>query len=158
MEQKARKNNEKKNKRVSSYWWVYDDTNNLYNTNSIILEVRLVKKDSKFNDLIQKAIEDETYIDSYYEWESYDKNYSFPVYRLHVGSQIFVWKIPMIKEKYDKEEMKLEEMMREYIIESIYLNGKYSDHEAIKTRMGAPRKKWSGRRFTLKAVSNEGNF
>ena len=120
--------------------------------------MRLVKKDSKFNDLIQKAIEDETYIDSYYEWESYDKNYSFPVYRLHIGSQIFVWKIPMIKEKYNKEEMKLEEMMREYIIESIYLNGKYSDHEAIKTRMGAPRKKWSGRRFTLKAVSNEGNF
>ena len=32
-------NNEKKNKRVSSYWWVYDDTNNLYNTNSIILEM-----------------------------------------------------------------------------------------------------------------------
>ena len=44
-------NNEKKNKRVSSYWWVYDDTNNLYNTNSIILEVRLVKKPSKIKGL-----------------------------------------------------------------------------------------------------------
>ena len=118
----------------------------------------MVKKDSRFNDLIQKAIDDETYIDSYYEWESYDKNYNFPVYRLQVKSKIFVWKIPMIKEKYDKEEMKLEEMMREYIIESIYLNGKYADHEAIKTRMGTSRKKSSGRRFKLKAVSNEKNF
>ena len=31
--------NEKKNKRVSNYWWVYDDTNNLYNTNNILLEM-----------------------------------------------------------------------------------------------------------------------
>jgi len=44
-------NNEKKNKRVSNYWWVYDDTNNLYNTNNIILEVRLVKKPSKIKGL-----------------------------------------------------------------------------------------------------------
>jgi hypothetical protein len=34
-----RTDNEKKNKRVSNYWWVYDDTNNLYNTNNIILEM-----------------------------------------------------------------------------------------------------------------------
>ena len=118
----------------------------------------MVKKDSRFNDLIQKAIDDETYIDSYYEWESYDKNYNFPVYRLQVKSKIFVWKIPMIKEKHDDKNMKLEEMMREYIIEAVYLNGKYADHEAIKTRMGTSRKKSSGRRFTLKAVSNEKNF
>ncbi len=118
----------------------------------------MVKKDSKFNDLIQKAIEDETYIDSYYEWESYDKNYNFPVYRLQVGSQIFVWKLPTIKEKHNIKDMQLEEMMREYTIEAIYLNGNYADHEAIKTRMGTPNKKWKGRRFVLKAVSNEGNF
>ena len=40
-----RLDNEKKNKRVSSYWWVYDDTNNLYNANNIILEVCLMKND-----------------------------------------------------------------------------------------------------------------
>ena len=34
-----RPDNEKKNKRVSNYWWVYDDTNNLYNTNNILLEM-----------------------------------------------------------------------------------------------------------------------
>ena len=118
----------------------------------------MVKKDSRFNDLIQKAIEDETYIDSYYEWESYDKNYNFPVYRLQVKSKIFVWKIPRIREKHDNNNMKLEEMMREYIIEAVYLNGKYADHEAIKTRMGTSRKKSSGRKFKLKAVSNEKNF
>ena len=38
-------NNEKKNKRVSSYWWVYDDTNNLYDTNNIVLEVCLMEQD-----------------------------------------------------------------------------------------------------------------
>ena len=54
---KLRMNNEKKNKRVSSYWWVYDDTNNLYNTNSIILEVCLME-----NDCVEKRTKE------YIEW------------------------------------------------------------------------------------------
>ena len=27
------------NKRISNYWWIYDDTHNLYNTNNILLEM-----------------------------------------------------------------------------------------------------------------------
>ena len=48
---------EQKNKRVSSYWWVYDDTNSLYNTNNILLEVCLME-----NDCVEKRTKE------YIEW------------------------------------------------------------------------------------------
>ena len=51
-----------------------------------------MNKYSKINDLLQKATREEPF-DTYYEWDSYDKIYDFPVYRLHVGSKIFVWKL-----------------------------------------------------------------
>ena len=52
-----RSDNEKKNKRVSSYWWIYDDTNSLYNTNNILLEVCLME-----NDCVEKRTKE------YIEW------------------------------------------------------------------------------------------
>ena len=118
-----------------------------------------MKKVSKINELIQKATKD-NYFDSFYEWDSYDKNYDFPVYRLHIGSKIYVWKLPKIIESNNTEKNNNnKKILNEYLLEAIWFNGMYNDPEAIKERLNNPKKrKWSGKRFSVKAVSNEGNF
>ena len=117
-----------------------------------------MNKYSKINDLLQKATREEPF-DTYYEWDSYDKIYDFPVYRLHVGSKIFVWKLPIINQLEDAEKSKHEEILNEYLMEAVWLQGKYNDPEAIKERLSNPsRKKWNGKRFSVKAVNNEGNY
>jgi hypothetical protein len=50
-------------------------------------------------------------------------------------------------------------MLNEYLLEAIWFNGRYNDPEAIKERLNNPKKrKWSGKRFSVKAVDNERNF
>ncbi len=77
-----------------------------------------MKKVSRINDLIQKATKD-NYFDSFYEWDSYDKNYDFPVYRLHIGSKIYVWKLEEFSEYFDREKAKKEEMVDSVFAELI---------------------------------------
>ena len=77
-----------------------------------------MKKVSKINDLIQKATKD-NYFDSFYEWDSYDKNYDFPVYRLHIGSKIYVWKLEEFNEYFDREKAKKEELVDSVFAELI---------------------------------------
>ena len=77
-----------------------------------------MKKVSKINDLIQKATKD-NYFDSFYEWDSYDKNYDFPVYRLHIGSKIYVWKLEEFREYFDREKAKKEELVDSVFAELI---------------------------------------
>ena len=71
-----------------------------------------MKKDSKINDLLQKARE-HGHFDMYYEWDI-PKRYDFPVFKEQVGSSIFVYRLPMITEKFENKNSKYEKLVDDY--------------------------------------------
>jgi len=71
-----------------------------------------MKKESKINDLLQKARE-HGHFDMYYEWDI-PKRYEFPVFKEQVGSSIFVYRLPMITEKYENKNVKYEKLVDDY--------------------------------------------
>ena len=71
-----------------------------------------MKKESKINDLLQKARE-QGHFDMYYEWDI-PKKYEFPVFKEQVGSSIFVYRLPMITEKYENKNAKNEKLVDDY--------------------------------------------
>ena len=75
-----------------------------------------MKKESKINDLLQKARE-HGHFDMYYEWDI-PKRYEFPVFKEQVGSSIFVYRLPMITEKYENKNAKYEKLVDDYQYES----------------------------------------
>lgn len=79
------------------------------------------KKDSKINDLINEVTKQDP-IDTYNEWENYTKRYNFPVYKLNLGGKILVWKLPTVKESYDKKQSKQDEMVDKFFSEWVANN------------------------------------
>ena len=67
---------------------------------------------SKINDLLQKARE-HGHFDMYYEWDI-PKRYDFPVFKEQVGSSIFVYRLPMITEKFENKNSKYEKLVDDY--------------------------------------------
>ena len=82
-----------------------------------------MNKYSRINELIQKATQEEPF-DSFYEWDSFDKIYDFPVYRLHIGSKIFVWKLEEVNDYHDKDQSKKKELVDSVFAELIALHSK----------------------------------
>jgi len=71
-----------------------------------------MKKESKINDLLQKARE-QGHFDMYYEWDI-PKTYSFPVFKEQVGSSIFVYRLPEVIEKNDNKNATYEKLVDDY--------------------------------------------
>ena len=79
-----------------------------------------MKKESKINDLLQKA-RDRGAIDTYQEWET-PKRYPFPVFKEHVGSTILVYRLDDYTIKNEKKNVQLEKIVNETLNKTNNIN------------------------------------